>query len=36
MFYVAKPRRFVAAWLRYHRENIISVKQLVYLHTQGR
>lgn len=35
-FHVTKPRRFVAQWLRFHRLNIIAVKELFYLHLRGR
>lgn len=35
-FRVTKPRVFVASWLRFHKMNIIAVKQLFYAHKQAR
>lgn len=35
-FRVTKPRRFVAEWLRFHRLNVITIKQLFYLHLLAR
>lgn len=35
-FRVTKPRRFVAEWLRFHRFNIIAVKELYYLHLRNK
>jgi hypothetical protein len=34
-FHVTKPRRFVAQWMRFHKLNIISIKQLFYAHFEA-
>jgi len=36
MIAVYKPRKFVASWLHFHKHNIINVKELFYLHKQGK
>jgi hypothetical protein len=33
---VLKPRKFVAQWLRFHKLNVIAIKQLFYLHKKAR
>jgi hypothetical protein len=33
---VYQPRRFVAQWLRFHKLNVITIKQLFYLHKEAR
>lgn len=35
-FLVTRPRSFVAQWMRFHRLNVIAIKQLFYLHKQGK
>jgi hypothetical protein len=33
---VTKPRRFVAQWLRFHKLNIIAIKELFFLHLEAK
>lgn len=33
---VYRPRLFVAQWLRFHKLNVITIKQLFYLHKEAR
>jgi hypothetical protein len=33
---VHRPRLFVAQWLRFHKLNVIIIKELFYLHKKSR
>lgn len=36
MILVYKPRKFVAQWLKFHKLNVIDIKELFYLHKKGK